>query len=113
MSIKITGIINQPVDRFFTIYDTELSEWMLNTNRIPMKHMFLMRAEGLEVSLHLTDFRLSNDGFLHLEGNLVLPEIWKNKFEFTGFYYDKDADGVWAMLYKILDDAVNYANTGA
>jgi hypothetical protein len=108
--MKITGGLNQATDRFFTAYPEEVSQWMKNINRVPVKHMFLMRAEGLGVGLNITDFRLSTDGWLHIEGNLVLPEAWVNKTELTGFNFDREASGIWPMLSGILDKALEHAN---
>lgn len=108
--MKITGQVNQSTDCFFTAYPEEVSEWMKNINRVPLKHLFLMRAAGLGVALNITDFRLSTDGWLHIEGNLVLPESWVNKTELTGFNYDREESGIWVMLSNILDGALEIAN---
>ena len=109
--MKITGQLNQATDRFFTAYPEEVSQWMKNINRVPLKHIFLIRAEGLGVALNITDFRLSTDGRLHIEGNLVLPESWVNKTELTGFNFDREANGIWVLLSNILDRALEVANT--
>lgn len=109
--MKITGQMNQSIDQFFTAYPEEIPQWMKNINRVPLKHIFLMRAEGLDVGLNITDFRLSTDGFLHIEGNLVLPESWVNKTELTGFNFDREANGIWVLLSNVLDRALEVANT--
>jgi len=108
--MKIAGLLNQSTDRFFTAYSEEVPEWMKNINRLPVKHMFLMRAAELGVSLNITDFRLSTDGWLHIEGNLVLPDSWVNKTELTGFNFSHEASGIWSMLSGILDRALDHAN---
>jgi hypothetical protein len=111
--MKITGQMNQSIDRFFTAYPEEISQWMKNTNRIPQKHLFMMRMEGLGVALNIKEFTLWNDGYLHIEGNLVLPKSWVNKTELIGFYFDNDGNGIWALLSRILDEALDYAKVGA
>jgi hypothetical protein len=108
--MKITGLVNQATDQFFTAYPEEVSQWMRNINRIPQKHMFLIRAEGLGIAVNIKEFRLSKDGWLHIEGNLVLPESWVNKTEIVGFNYDREVSGIWAMLERILNEALDYAN---
>jgi len=111
--MQITGPINQSTDRFFTAYPEEVPEWMKNINRLPVKHMFLIRAAELGVSLNITDFRLSTDDFLHLEGNLVLPEAWVSQTTHWGFYFDREASSVWVTLSNILDKVLEQVKVGA
>jgi len=108
--IKITGLMNQQIDQFFTMYDEEVSQWMRNTNRIPQKHLFLIQASGLDVGIEIKEFMVFSNGNLHIEGNLVLPDSWKNKTPYVGFNYDNKSNGVWAMLRQILNQAIEYAN---
>ena len=101
--------MNQQIDQFFTAYPEEISQWQRNINRLPLKHKFLMQAEGLGVALNITEFMLFNDGYVHLEASLVLPNSWVNKYEFVSFYYDNDEMGVWVMLQTMLEKALDHA----
>ncbi len=108
--LKITGQMDMAVDRTFTIYPEEVSQWMKNINRLPSKHVFILQAEGLDVGLHINEFRLATDGHVHLEGSLVLPDSWVNKKPQTGFYFDNEGSALWPFLQNCLQDALNYAN---
>ena len=108
--LKITGQMDMAVDRFFTMYPEEVSQWMKNINRLPSKHVFMMQAEGLEVGLHIDEFRVATDGYVHLEGSLVLPESWVNKKPVTGFYFDNEGASLWPFLQNRLQEALDYAS---
>ena len=110
--LKITGQMDMAVDRFFTMYPEEVSQWMKNINRLPSKHMFLVQAEGLNVGLQIKEFMLFSDGYVHLEGSLVLPDAWVNKKPETGFYFDNEASALWPFLQNCLRDALDYAKKG-
>lgn len=108
--LKITGQMDMAVDRFFTMYPEEVSEWQKNINRLPSKHMFILQAEGLDVGLHIDNFRLSNDGYVHLEASLVLPDAWVNKAPHCSIYFDNEGYKVWGSLRTLLQNAVDFAN---